>query len=77
MLVRLDGALTEVQAYRAQRSHIDPLLRPYDWYHAFVLAGAQQHGRPMEYIAAIEQVAAVPDADSERAARERAAMHSR
>ncbi|MEP7380345.1 MAG: gamma-glutamylcyclotransferase family protein [Gemmatimonadota bacterium] len=77
VIVRLDGVLTAMQAYRAQPSHIDPSLRPYDWYHALVLAGARQHMLPIEYIAAIERIATVPDPVAERGARERGAMHSR
>lgn len=42
--------------------------RPYDWYKAYVMAGASYHALPAAYVAAIEAVPAVADLDQERAA---------
>ena len=39
------------------RSTSDPSLTPYDWYKAFVLAGAREHGLPQDYVAALDAVA--------------------
>lgn len=43
-------------------------LIPFDWYKAFVVEGAREHGLPQDYIAALDAVAASPDPDAERAA---------
>ena len=48
-------------------SHIDPGLRPFDWYKALVAAGARRHGFPQPYRDAIESVSAQPDSDDARA----------
>ena len=52
--------------YLATDSHIDETLRPYDWYKAFVLAGAEHHGLPADYRRAIEAVPHQPDPDPQR-----------
>jgi hypothetical protein len=54
--------------YRAQPQAIDDDLRPFDWYKALVLVGAEYHDLPASYRAAIEAVPAVFDSDPERAA---------
>lgn len=46
---------------------IDASLRPYSWYKALVVAGAQEHGLPGGYIDQLNQVPAFEDADIERA----------
>lgn len=43
-----------------------------DWYLEHVLAGAVEHGLPLDYVRAIRQMPMVVDVDSGRAARERA-----
>ena len=58
-----DSPLT-VRSYQA--SIIDPVLRPYTWYRALVIAGAKEHGLPASYIAGLESVAADEDADRDR-----------
>lgn len=35
--------------YEAMAHRIDPSLRPADWYHAHVVAGAVEHGLPQTY----------------------------
>lgn len=39
----------------------DPLLRPYEWYKRLVVTGARQHHLPLEHIAALEAIEAIPD----------------
>jgi gamma-glutamylcyclotransferase len=63
-----DASLGECFFYRAQASALDDTLRPYDWYHAYVLAGARQHGFPASYIAAIAAVPTQGDDDAARRA---------
>jgi len=65
-----DGRAVTAFSYYATR--IDPELRPYDWYKAHVLHGANEHRLPASYVRAIEAVAVVADVDAARAARERA-----
>lgn len=43
--------------YVAARTHIDDLLRPFDWYHEMVLLGCLTHAFPAAYC---ERIAAVP-----------------
>ena len=54
--------------YRAEESALDDALRPFDWYHAYVLAGARQHALPLDYIAAIAAVPTQADDDARRRA---------
>jgi hypothetical protein len=49
-------------------THIDADLRPFDWYQAFVLHGAREHGLPEHYVQGIAGVGVVVDADSARRA---------
>lgn len=71
------GRRRKVLTYLAAADHIDPSLKPYDWYKDFVLAGATEHGLPPEYIAReIEAVDAIPDPNAARAARERAILQA-
>lgn len=57
-------------SYIAQDTHIDESLRPYDWYKALVLIGAEFHGFPDEYLKRIEAIQAIRDPDPSRRARE-------
>lgn len=45
-----DGTSTEAVAYTANPEWIDDNLRPYDWYRNYVLAGAEEHCLPADYI---------------------------
>ncbi len=54
----------------------DPSLRPYDWYKAFVVDGAREHGLPREYITALETVPEKPDDDPERRAANEALLQT-
>ena len=51
-----------------QATNIDHGTRPYDWYKALVVAGAQEHSLAASYVQALEAVQAVKDWDGERAA---------
>jgi gamma-glutamylcyclotransferase len=62
--VVFDDAARVVSIYSATRT--DSSLKPYAWYRAFVLAGANEHKLPSEYIRRLESVPAVEDADGER-----------
>ena len=64
VLVVCNGREIAAKAYRAL--NVSPMLKPYTWYHAFVVAGAKEHGLPTDYIAQIEQVACDEDSDRER-----------
>jgi len=50
--------------YRA--THIDATLQPFDWYLAYVLQGALEHGLPDSYRRELARIRAVVDADAER-----------
>jgi gamma-glutamylcyclotransferase len=56
----------EVRASTYIGTRLDRSLKPYDWYRAVVIAGAQQHKLPGEWIAVLERVACVPDPDLKR-----------
>jgi hypothetical protein len=54
--------------YLAAAATLEPGLAPFDWYKAYVLAGARYHALPPDYIEAIAGVAARADPDRARAA---------
>ncbi len=62
--------------YAASASHIDSSLNPFHWYKRMVVAGARYHGLPSGYVAALEAVPSVEDADAARA-REQEALLAR
>ncbi|MFC3104028.1 gamma-glutamylcyclotransferase family protein [Salinisphaera aquimarina] len=53
--------------YRGLPEHLDDSLVPFDWYCAFVVNGAREHGLPADYVAALERVGAQADSDRARA----------
>lgn len=55
-----------VRAVTYQATNTDPSLRPYTWYRDLVIAGAQEHGFPVSYIAGLESVPADHDPDRAR-----------
>lgn len=57
------GAL-EAMAYAA--SHKDPALRPYHWYKALTVAGAVDHGLPIDYIEWLRAAESIADPDDRR-----------
>ena len=67
--VRLvDGDTVAAQTYIAQEPFIDDTLIPYDWYLAFVIAGAIEHGLPGKYVEVLQQTPSRPDSEPDRAA---------
>lgn len=65
LMVSVEGQ-TPVLAtvYLADASHIDSELQPYEWYRDLVLAGAEQHTLPNDYICAISSIPVRPDPQS-------------
>jgi hypothetical protein len=62
----LDGVETDAWVYIASAPDPDPNLRPYTWYKRFLVEGATEHVLPAHYIAALEQVVAIPDPNASR-----------
>jgi gamma-glutamylcyclotransferase len=58
----------ECFTYMARPSHTEQALRPFCWYHAMVLYGAQVHGFPAPYLARLAAVDRDVDPDSSRRA---------
>ncbi len=64
----LQGPQGLVRAWYYSATHIDAGLRPFDWYKAFVVDGAREHGLPADYIAALHAMPHETDPDPARAA---------
>lgn len=64
--VEREGRRVAAFTYVADASAIDSTLLPFTWYKELVLAGAREHGLPLEYVRQLEAVKAVADPDSER-----------
>lgn len=60
------NATLDAFAYVAEPFYIDDSLLPYEWYHALVLAGAQQHDFPDAYINQVASVPTCPDPNRKR-----------
>ena len=60
---------TKVLVYVAENDAIDEALVPYRWYYDLVLAGAEQHGLPADYIAGLRAVPFTQDPKSDRKGR--------
>lgn len=67
--LQVSGEPVGAIAYVAQPAYVDEALRPYDWYHTIVMAGAHQHALPAGYRAQLEDVRTYPDPDASRRAR--------
>ena len=67
-----DGTSTDAWVYVAKKPDNDPALRPYTWYKRFLVEGAREHSLPAEYIANLESIIAVQDANVERDREKRA-----
>lgn len=66
------GQSLDAWVYVAKKPSNDPTLLPYTWYKRFLVEGAREHSLPENYIAALERIEAVQDADLERDRRKRA-----
>jgi hypothetical protein len=62
--VRVGERRVEAGAYVA--IEVDDTLLPYDWYLAFVLAGAEEHGLPGSYASGLKALSTLIDPDGER-----------
>jgi cation transport regulator ChaC len=67
--VRVDTDAGTVEAGAYVAIDTDESLRPFDWYAAFVLAGAIEHGLPAGYVAAIAALPVMIDDDAARRSR--------
>lgn len=65
--VAFKGAPRVASIYHA--TDIDPSLKPYTWYKAFVVAGAKEHSLPEKYIERLLAMDTMEDPDRERHAR--------
>ena len=74
--VLVEGAVGRLRAFTYVAEACEPVhaCAPYDWYLAFVLAGAREHGLPWEYVTALSAQPVRTDRDPERAQRERAVL---
>ena len=71
--VRLtDNTNTDAWVYIAKKPTDDPALRPYTWYKRLLVEGARAHALPEDYIADLEGIIAVQDANEERDRQKRA-----
>jgi len=52
--------------YVVEEAYIDHAMVPFDWYHAFVLSGAQEHGLPLAYRERIAEVVTQRDPRDDR-----------
>jgi len=62
-----DGHVEKILAYIADPDAIDRNLKPYCWYQALVVAGAEQHGLPPNYIARLRAFSCNDDPNPNRA----------
>lgn len=72
----VDVALTDdtIRAIAYVATAKEPALRPYNWYKAFVVAGAVEHGLPMAYVEWLRTVESLPDPNVTRRSREEAIL---
>lgn len=72
-VVSPDGEEIQVCTYIADNAAIRNNLKPYSWYKDFVLAGAEEHRLPSEYVdSRIRAVLAILDPDKTRERKRRA-----
>ena len=65
----LDGTETKVFVYVAEKNKIDEALVPYRWYYDLVLAGAEQHALPSDYVAGLQAIPFTQDPKADRKSR--------
>lgn len=66
-VVMMNGDTHDAIAYVATKK--DPVLRPYHWYKALVIAGANEHKLPADYVEWLRTIESLHDPDAERRAR--------
>lgn len=52
--------------YVAEENAIDDALVPYSWYYELVLAGAEQHALPNDYVAGLRAIPFTQDPKADR-----------
>jgi len=62
------GDIISARMYVARSEMIDRRLKPFCWYHRFVLDGARLHGAPADYLEELARVEFDIDPDSKRRA---------
>ena len=67
--VSIDGIMTKVSVYIAEKDAIDDALIPYRWYYELVLSGAEQHSLPNDYVAGLRAIPFTNDPKSDRKSR--------
>lgn len=75
--VETDNGPLPAATYRARPAWLDDALAPFSWYHAYVVAGAREHGLPVDYITAIENMFARRDPNTWRAFKNRWSLGGR
>nr|WP_321440397.1 gamma-glutamylcyclotransferase family protein [uncultured Hyphomonas sp.] len=66
------GKTVRAQTYLATANAMDTSLKPLDWYRAFVLAGATQHGLPAAWVDVIEKTGFDADTRTDQTDRDEA-----
>lgn len=61
-----NGLQTTAWIYVACQSRIKANLKPYCWYHRYVLEGAKENGLPHTYVEVIEAIPCDEDGDEDR-----------
>jgi len=61
-----------VSFYIAENGYTDEALVPYRWYYDLVLAGAEQHNLPLDYVAGLKAIPFTEDPKSDRDSRREA-----
>ena len=70
-----EGGDIDAWVYIASRPDNDPTLRPYTWYKRFLVEGAKEYSLDADYIASLELIEAVTDANEQRDRQKRARAH--
>lgn len=73
-VILMEQVEREIDALAYIATNKNPILKPYDWYKAFVVAGAVEHKLPESYIEWLRSVHSKPDHDSERYSRNEALL---
>ena len=66
IVVHGNGGTHSALMYVARAEAIDGSLKPYAWYHRFVLHGAVQQRLPLEYIERLRSIESIADPDRQR-----------
>lgn len=67
--VSLNGKETKIFIYVAEKDAIGEALVPYRWYYDLVMAGAEQHRLPFDYVAGLRAIPFTHDPKPDRKSR--------